>query len=659
MPWSYQTFEKGNPKGLIGSRTYKEVFKLLMRMRANTIWPAMHECTVPFYHTPGAKEAADSCGIVIGTSHCEPLMRNNAGEWDVNSRGRFNYITNKDSVTSYWTERLCEVNRYENIFTLGMRGVHDGAMEGVKTLAEKTVALQSVIDDQRVLLAKYVNKDVESIPQQFVPYKEVLQIMENGLSVPEDITLTWCDDNYGYITRLSDEEQQKRKGGAGVYYHLSYWGRPHDYLWLTTTQPGLIFNEMKEAYNHNARKVWIANVHDLKPASYNVELFLDMAWDINSITRESLPNHQKQWLAREFGDGAADILQDAVTELYRLCVIRKPEFMGWSKVEENRAVYHRGLTPVVNSLFSLTEFDGELDRYLQDFRKIKEMVITAEEKISPIKKDAFYSHIKYKVLAAEAMARKQLESQRARTIAAGIADSLMWSSNVELLSACAKSEAAYMDIQSLTEYYNNEMADGKWRYSMNLNPRDLPVFRAPNLPLQLTKDEVKQYKDSKTNQVCCISDVKRDGYVARNASQYDSASTELVKTWNLGHSMNAVSLPKGESVTFRFETDMEGDALLYTAVIPTQPNDKGDIRYSVSIDGAEPVVCSYKENGRTERWKNNVLRGQSLISTGYKLSKGAHTLTIKALDNHVIIDQWMIDFDKERKFYVIPVKSIY
>ena len=191
----------------------------------------------------GAKEAADSCGIVIGTSHCEPMMRNNVGEWDAKARGAYNYIINKEGVKNYWTERLKEAGRYENIYTIGMRGIHDGAMEGVgKSLDDQTAALQQVIDDQRVMLGKYVNKNVERIPQQFVPYKEVLQVMENGLVVPDDVMLTWCDDNYGYMTRLSDSLQQKRKGGAGVYYHLSYWGRPHDYLWLSTDRKSARLN---------------------------------------------------------------------------------------------------------------------------------------------------------------------------------------------------------------------------------------------------------------------------------------------------------------------------------------------------------------------------------------------------------------------------------
>ncbi len=360
QPWSWKTFEPSPVKGRIGAKTYKEIFKLLMRLRANAVWPGMHGITTPFYLIPGAKEAADSCGITIGTSHCEPMMRNNVGEWDVKKRGAYNYITNRPAVQEYWTERLKEVNRYENFYTIGMRGIHDGSMEGVKTMREKTDALQQVIYDQRKMLAKYVNKDVTKIPQQFVPYKEVLQIMENGLDIPEDVTLVWCDDNYGYMTRLSDSLQQKRSGGAGVYYHLSYWGRPHDYMWLCTTQPGLVYNEMREAYDMNARKLWIVNVHDLKPAAYDLELFLDMAWDIDCVAPNTLENHLGQWLCRDYGEAAGKALLPAMKEFYRLCGIRKPEFMGWNQVELDKRKYWRGWSQVANTEFSEREFGNEL-----------------------------------------------------------------------------------------------------------------------------------------------------------------------------------------------------------------------------------------------------------------------------------------------------------
>ncbi|SDH96771.1 glycosyl hydrolase 115 family protein [Bacteroides ovatus] len=654
QPWSWKTFEPRGIKGMIGPQTYKEIFKFLLRMRANTIWPAMHSTTTPFYFVPGAKEVADSCGIIIGTSHCEPLMRNNVSEWKVKERGYYNYITNRDSVIAYWTERLREVGNSENIYTIGMRGVHDGSMEGVKTLEEKKVALQRVLDDQRGLLAKYVRPDVTTIPQQFIPYKEVLQIMDNGLKVPDDVILTWCDDNYGYMTRLSDKND-KRSGGAGVYYHLSYWGRPHDYLWLCTTQPGLVYNEMKEAYEHGSQRLWIVNVHDLKPAAYDLELFLDMAWDINSVSSSTLNEHHERWLCREFGEQAGKKLLPAMLDFYRLCAIRRPEFMGWS--QEEAPGYVKGRMPTRDSEFSLTEFGSELDRYLQDYESVKRTLDEAETLIPEYRKDAFYGQVKYAVFSASAMAVKFLEAQRARTIAAGIQDSAQWKNNVELMVACAKSMNAYNEILRLTDYYNNSMSGGKWKNSMCHNPRNLFVFDPPKLPLNPTNEDIREYVSFQRKQVLPLKNLTLERCIADNACNYSEASSSNVKEVEaLGHSMNVVSLPKGESITFVFDSPWEGEAVLRTAVVPTQPSDRGDIRFSVSIDKKEPQVCSFKEGFRTESWKKNVLRGQAIRETRHTLEKGKHTLTITALDNHILIDQWMLDFNLERQFYVFPVE---
>lgn len=659
QPWSWMHFEPSEVPGRIGPRTYKEIFKLLLRLRANTIWPGMHGMTTPFYFVPGAKEAADSCGIVIGTSHCEPLMRNNVGEWDAAKYGEYNYITNRSSVQNYWKERLREAGKYENIYTIGMRGVHDSGMEGVKTLQEKTDALQQVINDQRRFLEKYVNPDVTRIPQQFVPYKEVLQIMENGLQVPDDITLTWCDDNYGYLTRLSDAEQQKRSGGAGVYYHLQYWGRPHDYMWLSTIQPGLIYNEMKQAYDTNARRLWIVNVHDMKTAAYDMELFLDLAWDIHSVSPSTINSHQKNWLCREFGQEAGEKLLPTMLEFYRLCSIRKPEFMGWNQVELDKKKYHRGWSPVIDTEFSLTEFGGELDRYLENYEKIKNMVLDVENIIPSGRKDAFFSHIKYPVFAAAAMSTKMLEAQRARTIAAANYNPARWTRDEELMKACAKSMNAFQEIRRLTDYYNNEMAGGKWKYSMCYNPRDLYVFYAPNLPVAPTDKEIETYASFNNKKVIPLQEAAKDSCIAFNACDYTTASEGATPVQSLGHSMNAVSLPKGETLIFEFESEWSGDAILRTAVIPTQPNDKGDIRFSISIDGGTPQVCSFKEPFRSEKWKKNVLRGQAVLNTPHAVGKGKHTLTITALDDHIVIDQWMLDFKPDRAFYVFPLEPAF
>ena len=602
--WAWKNYEKTDQFGAMGPKTYKAIFQLLLRLRANAIWPGMHTGTPGFFTIPGNKEMADSCGIIIGTSHCEPLLRNNVAEWDHNKRGAYNYITNREQVQQYWIERLKEVKGSEEFFTIGMRGIHDGSMEGVKTKKEKLEGLQQVIDDQRELSKKYYRKDVENVPQVFIPYKEVLEIYENGLRVPDDVTLMWCDDNYGYMTRLSDAEQQKRSGGGGVYYHLSYWGRPHDYLWLTTTQPGLIYSEMKAAYDHNCRKLWIVNVHDPKVAAYDLELFLDMAWDIDGVTPLSLEQHLANWLCTQFGNEVGKALFPAMQKFYQLCGIRKPEFMGWTQVELDKQKYPGGKSHVTD--IGLTR--QEAAERLESFGCLKAIVDKCRLLLRPELSNAYEAHIAYPIYAAAAMTRK-------------------------IVSDSATSHLAYEEIVALTRRYN-ALANGKWKGLMDAAPRQLPVF-----------EDIcgRLYDDEPFEGVAC------------NAAEYDAASKGSQPIQMLGHSMNAVSIPKGGELIYEFETQQEGEAVLYTAMIPTQPNDKGDLRYQVTLDNQEPVVISLKEKYRSEFWKVSVLRGQALKQTPIKLSKGSHTLKVKALDDHIIMDQWMIDFKKGRKFYVIPV----
>lgn len=590
----------------MGPKTYKRIFQLLLRLRANALWPAMHEGTLGFFTVKGNKEMADSCGILIGTSHCEPLLRNNVAEWDHSKRGAYNYITNREQVQQYWAERLQEVKGSEELFTIGMRGIHDGSMEGVKTKEEKLNGLQQVIDDQRKLLRKHYRKDVENVPQVFIPYKEVLEIMESGLRVPDDVTLMWCDDNYGYMTRLSDAEQQQRSGGGGVYYHLSYWGRPHDHLWLTTTQPGLIYSEMKAAYDHNCRKLWIANVHDPKVAAYDLEFFLDMAWDINSISPTNIDKHLENWLCTQFGTMVGKAIMPAMREWYHLNAIRRPEFMGWTQVELDKKKFPGGKSRVAN--IGLTR--QEAAERLEAFGRLKAIVDKCRLLVRPELADAYEAHIAYPVYAAAAMTRK-------------------------IVSDSTTSHHAYEEIVALTNRYNT-LANGKWNGLMDAAPRRLPVFEDVCGRLSVDEPFVG---------------------IACNAADYDAASKGCHTIQMLGHSMEAVSIPKNGDVIYHFHTHQDGNAILYTAMIPTQPNDRGDLRYQVTLDNQAPVTISLKEPYRSERWKQNVLRGQALRETPVKLDKGSHTLRIKALDNHIIMDQWMIDFNPNRPFYILPTNS--
>src|SRR5699024_2923573 len=200
-------------------------------------------------------------------AHNEPMMTNIPVVWDRKKMGDFNYFTNKRKILDLWTKKIKQSSGGDNIYTLGMRGVGDTKMEGTSSIGQQVKLMSRIIIDQRGIIKKYSKRDVSKVAQAFLRYKEVLPIHDHGLKVTNDVTLIWPDNNYGYIRRQSDKKERQRSGSAGVYYHISYWGRPHDYLWLSSTQPGLSRAEGKKTRNHGTREKWIINVRDIKTAA--------------------------------------------------------------------------------------------------------------------------------------------------------------------------------------------------------------------------------------------------------------------------------------------------------------------------------------------------------------------------------------------------------
>lgn len=599
MPWSSQTYEPSAEKGTIGPRTNSRIFELLLRLRANTYWPAMHECTVPFFLTKGNREMAEKYGIYIGTSHCEPMACNAAGEWWRRGTGEYNYIKNRLNIDKFWEERVKEVAEQEIVYTLGMRGVHDGAMQGIETAEAQKTALDRIFVEQRDLLKKYVNEDITKVPQVFIPYKEVLDAYHAGLQVPDDVTLMWCDDNYGYIRHFPTPEERMRKGGNGIYYHISYWGRPHDYLWLSTLSPSLIFQQMKLAYEQGIQKMWVLNVGDIKPGEYQIEFFMDMAWDWNKIVSEGVTSHLKQWLEREFGSMCAKKILPIMQEHYRLAYIRKPEFMGNTREEESNPIYR-----VVKDL---PWNEKEIKERLSAYDKLSVVVEKEALKIPVNRQDAYFQLVKYPIQAAVQMNRKLLYAQLARH------GKMKWE----------KSDAAYDSIAILTQHYN-ELKNGKWYRMMSFQPRNLPVFR-----------RVERMNES------AMLIANRPAIYKWNGLECSKGTPIAYE--GLGYDGKAAGIRKGESLTFTFNNWKRDSVEVDIRLLPNHPVVGENLSFSVSLDGNEQKVIFYETKGRSEEWKENVLRNQAIRKVTIPVSKKkSHNLMIKALDEGVILDQLML-----------------
>lgn len=592
-PWSNQTYEPSPVKGRIGPRTHERIFELLLRLRANTFWPAMHECSEPFYFTPGNKEVADRYGIFIGTSHCEPMMRNTNGEWRRDGVGEYDYINNRSQVLSFWEQRLKEVAGSDNLYTLGMRGVHDGKMNGAKTIGEQKTALAGILKDQREMLGRYVNQDLTQVPQVFIPYKEVLDVYNDGLQVPDEVTLMWCDDNYGYIHHFPTAVERARSGGNGVYYHASYWGRPHDYLWLGTVSPALLYQQMKLAYDKGIQKMWILNVGDIKPTEYQIELFLDMAWNIDKVAEEGVAAHMHHFLAREFGSRHAGEMTAVMQTHYNQAFRYKPEFLGNTRVEESDPKYK-----IVSDMpLDRKEIKERLDIYGHLSNQVEQLSKVIEGRQA----ETFYQLVKYPVQAACQMNRKLLIAQLAR----------------HGEGSWEESDRAFDSIVSLTRLYNN----AKWNRIMDFQPRKLPVF-----------DRVKRETISTP-----WAD-KRPAIYTLNAM--DAGKGSPVPCFGLGYEGGAAYVPMGETLTYSFDRWEVDSISIEVRLLPNHPVNGKQLRFVLSLDEKEQLPVSYETQGRSEEWKMNVLRNRAIRRLTLPVKgKGRHVLTFKALDEGVVLDQ--------------------
>ena len=596
MPWASMANGPWYGKGKIGPQVNERIFELLLRLRANTYWPAMHECTHPFFMTKGNREVAERYGIYIGGSHCEPMSSSTAGEWPLRGKGDYDYVNNSREVYKFWEDRIREVAGQPVLYTIGMRGVHDGAMQGAKTVGEQKAVLARVFHDQRQLLAKYVNQDLTKVPQVFIPYKEVLNVYNAGLQVPEDVCLMWCDDNYGYIKHFPTETERQRKGGNGIYYHVSYWGRPHDYLWLGTFSPALLFQQMTTAYDKGIQKIWILNVGDIKPCEYQMELFLDMAWNMGAVRSQGVGGHLRGFLGREFGETVAERLLPAMREHYRLAFIHKPEFMGGTRTEEPNHQYW-------NTIHDLPWSIEDIDKRLADYKVIEDEAERVSGVIPASRQDTYFQLVKYPILAAAEMNKKLLIAQKARH---GLAD---W----------AQSDAAYDSISVLTRIYN-QLRGGKWMRMMDCHPRRLPVFE----PVPYVKASGSMPEERPTL------------YRFNGAD----ATGDFTPCEDLGYEGKAVSVKKGKSITFTFPPTDRDSIEIEVRLLPVHPIEGDSLRFQLIFDKRKAPVIDFATQGRSEKWKENVLWNQAVHRCILPARRGKnHQLTLTALDEGMVVDQ--------------------
>lgn len=454
--WAEQTFDKES--GKVGPKTYEKVFELLLRLKANLLWPAMHNGSQAFNADAENARLADDYAIVMGSSHCEQMLRNNEDEWkNAGTWGDFNYITNRDNMIRYWEERVKTNGAYENIYTLGLRGIHDYPMEGANTTEERVALMQKAIDDQRDILRRNIQYPVEEVPQVLCTYEEVLEAYHNGLKVPDDVTLLWSDDKHGYTRNLCNPAEMNHPGGAGIYYHLSYHGDPASWIWLSPLSPAFISTELTKAYTFGARKIWVFNVGDIKPAEKEISFAMDLAWNIDRWIPEKAGAYMKDWFTRFFGREAGAEMAAIQEEYYRLMASGKDSHVWF-----------------------VDYTDSDVSKRLESWAALENRAMLLEKSIPRELKAAYFELLEYPVRGASLLNRYQLLSRRSMARAAA-ADS-------GALQDAREVKRAWKELFSWTKKYNEELLDGKWKEFFSWQPYHW--FRSEKMDAPVATDDI-------------------------------------------------------------------------------------------------------------------------------------------------------------------------
>jgi hypothetical protein len=419
--------------GGVNHHVYERVFELVLRLKGNYLWPAMWGNAFADDDSLNAR-LADEYGVVMGTSHHEPMTRAQQ-EWRRYGKGPWNYEQNAPALRDFWRAGIERMGSRENIVTLGMRGDGDMPM----TEGSNVALLERIVADQRTILAEVTKREPAATPTLWALYKEVQDYYDKGMRVPDDVTLLFADDNWGNIRRLPALADRGRPGGFGVYYHFDYVGGPRNYKWLNTNPIARVWEQMHLAHEYGANRIWIVNVGDIKPMELPTQFFLDYAWDPTRWPAERLPEYTRQWAAQQFGGAQAAPIADVVTRTLKLAGRRKPELLG----------------PETYSLANYREAESVVADYAALRRDAERLGADVPSDL----RDAYHQLVLHPVLAAAnlnelyvTVARNRLYAQQGRVATNELAD---------------RARRLFDRDAEISRFYNRELAGGKWSHMMD------------------------------------------------------------------------------------------------------------------------------------------------------------------------------------------------
>ncbi len=607
LPWASKTFDP--QLGNVGPKTYAKVYELMLRLRLNYLWPAMHPGTDEFGAVPGNAELADRWAIVMGASHCEPMLRNNV-YWP-KANGEWRYDTNGPTILRYWDESVRDRGNFEAVWTLGIRGIHDRGMNGPPQKSARVTMLEGIFADQRKLIDGHVTDKFGPPAECFVPYKEVLPLYDDHLKVPDDVTLVWPDDNYGYIRHLPTSAERARAGGNGIYYHVSYQGGPASYLWLESIAPGLMWEELHKAWQNGVDRLWMLNVGDLKPAEVATDFYSQLAWSPDRWGPDAQDRFLHDFFTRTFGADAAGPVFDLQSAFYRLSSERKAECVTTAWVD--------GLSPGARA---------DLGRRYAAL--MQEEAATAA-RIPADRADAYFEMVGYpaRMLSATGLLYLHLNADP------------------------DQAERWMQYIHDQTRQYDERVAGGKWRGMMS------DTMVGVSWPAQVGgRGNGKRPAKTATTPAPADRPAGVTVDAAVGIQPRPAADGPQGSAWHpvagLGWSGRAVTtLPAtvdaGTAAPLRYAFDLPtatpADAVVRLYLLPTMRlTPDGALRVRVSVDAGPPADLDVP--GGTAKDENDRRRRDAVLSDRQVLAvpvgglaPGRHTFDVSAVDPAVVVDQ--------------------
>ncbi len=548
-PWAREKF------GGINSKMYVHMFELVLRLRGNYLWPAMWGKSFN-EDDPENPRLADEYGIVMGTSHHEPMIRAQQ-EWTKRKseigNGKWNYLTNQNGLAKFWRDGVERNGKYDNLITIGMRGDGDEPMAEDGNMKANIDLLERIVADQRKMITETVNPEITKTPQLWALYKEVADYYAHGMKVPDDISLLWCDDNWGNLRRVPTATERNRSGGAGIYYHFDYVGSPRSYKWINTNPLPKVWEQMNLAYDYGANRIWIVNVGDLKPMELPIEFFLRMAWNPKAITKENIDGFTHRWAEREFGNEHAAAIADIVSKYAK--------FNGWRKPEL--------LEP---STFSSVNYQ-EAERVLAAWQSITHDAENIYAQLTPEFHDAFYQLVLYPTKASATVTRLYIEAGRNQLYAAQGRNSAN--------DHAERARELFKQDDELSKAYH-QISGGKWNHMMDQTHIGYTSWKDPQTNILPKLTEVKPSPETSLCFAIEGSDTAWPG---------NTMAPELPAFDSLNQQHRWIDIFKRGDQNYEFTASADQPWVILTATSGTV--DK-DVRVFASVDWNQVPIGSHR-----------------------------------------------------------------